>query len=684
MKSLRAERKFSLRDIGYFSLIFVTVVAIIVYFLPREGKFNYQFDINKPWKYGLLQASFDFPIYKSDNRVKSERDSILAGYAPYYNLDIHTGTQMQAKFEKDYTARLHAFLTPAYKQYILKTLAEIYDRGIINPTSTDQIKQYNSKYIQVVHSNLSQEWPVAQVFTPKKAYNYLLMNDSTRIDRSTLQKCNLNEYLTPNLIFDQAKSDDEIKDLLSSISYATGFVMNGQKIIDRGEIINAHTFDILRSLEKEWNKRSEQVGGRRLTLLGQILFVSSLIILLYVYLFTFRSDYLEKRRCLYLLCTLLLIFPVATSIMVEHAFFSIYVLPFTMLPLVIRIFLDGRTAFVVHAVSILLCSISLRIPYDFVLLQFMAGMVAVYTLRELSQRSQLIRSAFLVTLTYSLTYFSLDLIHSNSLNQLSMYMYLNFVISGILLLFTYPLLLILEKTFRFTSNVTLIELSNINNKLMREMSEIAPGTFQHSLQLANLTAAAANRIGANSQLVRTGAMYHDIGKMLNPAFYTENQSGVNPHEQLTPKQSAQVVISHVTDGMKLADKHNLPEAVKYFICTHHGLGLTKYFYITYCNEHPEEEVSEDDFRYPGPNPFTKEQAILMMADGVEAASRSLKEYTEESISSVVDKLIDAQVEGGYFKDCPITFKDIETVKSVFKEKLKTMYHTRISYPELKK
>lgn len=311
-------------------------------------------------------------------------------------------------------------------------------------------------------------------------------------------------------------------------------------------------------------------------------------------------------------------------------------------------------------------------------------MASIYSLRELSQRSQLLRSALIVVITYTILYFALDLIHVNDIAQLNTYMYVNFIINGILLLFTYPLLFILEKTFGFTSNVTLVELSNINNKLMREMSEVAPGTFQHSLQLANLTAAAANRIGANSQLVRTGAMYHDIGKMLNPAFFTENQTGVNPHDQLNYKQSAQIVINHVTDGMKLAEKNDLPQVIKDFICTHHGQGLTKYFYISYQNEHPDEEVDKEAFQYPGPNPFTKEQAILMMADSVEAASRSLKEYTEESISGLVDKIIDSQVQEGYFKECPITFKDIATVKSVFKEKLKTMYHTRISYPELKK
>ena len=362
------------------------------------------------------------------------------------------------------------------------------------------------------------------------------------------------------------------------------------------------------------------------------------------YLALFRRDYYQKKGSLGLLFFLIIFFPVISAIMVAHAFMSVYIVPFTMLPMIIRIFLDSRTAFMAHIVSILLCSICLRTPHEFILLQTITGMASIYSLRELSQRSQLLRSALIVVITYTILYFALDLIHVNDIAQLNTYMYVNFIINGILLLFTYPLLFILEKTFGFTSNVTLVELSNINNKL--------------------------------------GDVYKR--QMLNPAFFTENQTGVNPHDQLNYKQSAQIVINHVTDGMKLAEKNDLPQVIKDFIRTHHGQGLTKYFYISYQNEHPDEEVDKEAFRYPGPNPFTKEQAILMMADSVEAASRSLKEYTEESISGLVDKIIDSQVQEGYFKECPITFKDIATVKSVFKEKLKTMYHTRISYPELKK
>ena len=371
--------------------------------------------------------------------------------------------------------------------------------------------------------------------------------------------------------------------------------------------------------------------------------------------------------------------------MVKHMFFNVYILPYAMLPIIIRIFLDSRTAFITHCITILICSICLRYPYEFILLQLSAGLVAIFSLRELSQRSQLFRTAFLIILTYASVYFAFELITENDLSKLNGSMYIYFIINGMLVLFVYPLLFLIEKAFGFTSNVTLVELSNINSPLLRRMSETVPGTFQHSMQVANLAAEAANSIDANSQLVRTGTLYHDIGKMEHPVFFTENQSGnINPHKNLSYEQSAQVVINHVIDGLKLADKHDLPKVIKDFIATHHGKGKTKYFYISWKNEHPDEEPNDALFTYPGPNPFTREQAILMMADAVEAASRSLTEYTEENIGALVDKIIDSQVNEGFFKECPITFKDISTVKTVFKEKLKTIYHTRISYPELKK
>ncbi|GKH76174.1 HDIG domain-containing protein [Phocaeicola dorei] len=653
--------------------------------MPNEGKFNYQFDINKPWKYGLLQASFDFPIYKNDLQVQKEQDSILADYQPYFQIDKEAEKNVLSKLREDYNKTLrHSLPGTDYVRYIERTLKALYEDGIIAGNDLKRMEEDSIIAIRLVDKNVATSRFIDQLYTVKEAYEYLLNADTAHYKKKILQQCNLNDYITPNLVYDEEKSEAAQKDLLSNISWANGFVLNGQKIIDRGEIVDEQTYNILESLRKEWEKRSDSVQEKRLTLAGQILYVGIFLFCFMAYLELFRADYYERKGTLTLLFALIVFFPVLSSIMVEQNLSSIYVVPFAMIPIIVRVFLDSRTAFMAHVTIILLCSITLRFPHEFILLQVVAGMVAIYSLRELSQRSQLLRTALVVFISYALLYFAFELIHEDDLTKLNTRMYIYFMINGILLLFAYPLLFLLEKTFGFTSDVTLVELSNINNSLLREMSEVAPGTFQHSLQMANLAAAAANKIGGKSQLVRTGALYHDIGKMVNPAFFTENQSGVNPHKSLSYEQSAQVIISHITDGLKLAEKHNLPKVIKDFISTHHGRGLTKYFYISYKNEHPDEEVDQEKFRYPGPNPFTKEQAVLMMADSVEAASRSLPEYTEESISTLVDKIIDTQVSEGYFKECPITFKDIATVKALFKEKLKTMYHTRISYPELKK
>ena len=685
MRSFKTSKRFSYKNLIYKSLIFIATVSVIVYFLPNEGKFNYQFDINKPWKYGLLQASFDFPIYKNDLQVQKEQDSILADYQPYFQIDKEAEKNVLSKLREDYNKTLrHSLPGTDYVRYIERTLKALYEDGIIAGNDLKRMEEDSIIAIRLVDKNVATSRFIDQLYTVKEAYEYLLNADTAHYKKKILQQCSLNDYITPNLVYDEEKSEAAQKDLLSNISWANGFVLNGQKIIDRGEIVDEQTYNILESLRKEWEKRSDSVQEKRLTLAGQILYVGIFLFCFMAYLELFRADYYERKGTLTLLFALIVFFPVLSSIMVEQNLSSIYVVPFAMIPIIVRVFLDSRTAFMAHVTIILLCSITLRFPHEFILLQVVAGMVAIYSLRELSQRSQLLRTALVVFISYALLYFAFELIHEDDLTKLNTRMYIYFMINGILLLFAYPLLFLLEKTFGFTSDVTLVELSNINNSLLREMSEVAPGTFQHSLQMANLAAAAANKIGGKSQLVRTGALYHDIGKMVNPAFFTENQSGVNPHQSLSYEQSAQVIISHITDGLKLAEKHNLPKVIKDFISTHHGRGLTKYFYISYKNEHPDEEVDQEKFRYPGPNPFTKEQAVLMMADSVEAASRSLPEYTEESISTLVDKIIDTQVSEGYFKECPITFKDIATVKALFKEKLKTMYHTRISYPELKK
>ncbi len=686
MEHSKKKKKLSFRDLSYRALLFLGTVAVIVYFLPRDGKFNYQFDVNKPWKYGQLMATFDFPIYKDDDVVKREQDSLMRTFQPYYKLQADVEKSAASRLKEDYHKTLKGILPSAdYVRHIEKTLKEVYTSGIIGSEDIEKLQKDSTRFIKVIENKDANSREADGILTVKEAYEYLISADTVHYRRNILRQCDLNNYLTPNLLFDSLRTETAYKEMLGNYSWANGVVQSGQKIIDRGEIVSPETYRILESLRKESLQRSESLSQKRIILAGQVLFVGIWILFFMLYLHLFRKDYYARRGELSLIFILIVFYCVVTALMVANNFYNVYIIPYAMLPILIRVFLDSRTAFFTHIITILICSITLRFPHEFILTQAAAGMVAIFSLRELSQRSQLFRTAFAVFLTYAVLYFAFELITENDLSKLNMRMYTYFVINGVLLLFAYPLLFLLEKTFGFTSNVTLVELSNINNDLLRQLSETVPGTFQHSMQVANLAAEAAIRIGAKSQLVRTGALYHDIGKMENPAFFTENQSAnLNPHKSLSYEQSAQIVISHVPDGLKLAEKYNLPKVIKEFISTHHGRGKTKFFYISWKNEHPGEEPNNELFTYPGPNPSSKEMAILMMADAVEAASRSLPEYTEESISNLTDKIIDSQVDEGYFKECPITFKDIAVVKSVFKEKLKTIYHTRISYPELKK
>ena len=685
MNSINSQKRFSYKDLLYKFLIFIVTVSIISYFMPKEGKFNYDFELDTPWKYGLLQASFDFPIHKSEQQIQKEQDSLLVLYQPYFDVDKNVEKNMLLKLREDYNQHLkHSLPSSDYIRHIERTLKHIYEKGVLSVQDAQLLSEDSIQNILLVDKNVGTSQSVDRLFTVKGAYEHLLNADTLHYNKRILQACNLDNYLTSNINYNLEKSEASLQDLLSTVSPAKGMVQNGQKIVDRGEIINEHTYDILNSLRQAWEKRSDTVQEIQLTSMGQTLLVSVLILCFMIYLELFRQEYYQRKRSVLLLFALIVVFPVVLSIMVEQNISNVYVVPLAMIPIIIGIFLDSRTAFMAHITIILICSIFLRYPHQFIILQIAAGMTAIYSLRELSQRSQLLRTALIVVISYAVLYFAFELIQEDDLTKLNTRMYIYFAINGILLLFVYPLLFILEKTFGFTSNVTLVELSNINTKLLREMSEIVPGTFQHSLQMANLAAEAANKIGANSQLIRTGALYHDIGKMVNPAFFTENQTNVNPHKSLSYEQSAQVIISHIADGIKLAEKYQLPKVIKDFIRTHHGKGVAKYFYISYKNEHPDEEIDLEKFSYPGPNPSTKEQAILMMADAVEAASRSLPEYTEESIGALIEKIIDGQVSEGYFKECPITFKDIAMVKALFKEKLKTVYHTRITYPELKK
>ena len=669
----------------YRSLIFICTVGLIVYFMPRDVKFNYQFDLDKPWKYGQLIATFDFPIYKPDEVVKHEQDSILAHFQPYYNIDKEVSKAELQQLRSDYQTSLRELLpNQDYYTYLQRTLTEIYNAGIISNENLSELQKDSTNGIMVIDDKVADQVSINKIYSIRDAYIHLLNADTAHYNPDILRRCSLNDYLTPNLIYDEERTNTAKEEIFDTYSWAIGLVQSGEKIVERGEIIDSKKYNILESLRKESINRSESQKEKMLMLAGQLLFTIIFIGLFIVYLIIHRKQYFRDRNTLLMIFTQMVLFCVLTELFVANNLLSVYILPYVMMPVITRTFLDSRTAFMSFAVTILLCSITLRYPYEFILVQFAAGLTAIYSLKELSQRSQIFRTGFVVALTYLAVFFAYELFTENDFSKMNRTNYIYLTISGFLVLFAYPLLFLFEKAFGYTSNVTLIELSNTNNPLLRRLSELAPGTFQHSMQVSNLVFDAATNIGANGQLARTGALYHDIGKMENPAFFTENQgSATNPHQALSYEQSAQVVISHVTDGLKLAEKSNLPKVIKEFITTHHGAGKTKFFYISWKNEHPGEEPDNSLFSYPGPNPFTAEQAILMMADAVEAASRSLQEYTEGNIDQLVDKIIDTQVAEGYFNNCPITFQDIQTVKDVFKSKLKSMYHPRIKYPELK-
>ena len=683
MSSFNIKNDLQWRDIlTRIGLVLVTT-AIIVWLMPRNSTTNFKIERGKPWIYTELSAPFDFPIYKSDDVVKAERDSMMRQYEPYFIMNSEIAGKHIRQFYKDYNKGIPG-LTDDYLSIVANRLRELYGKGIMNNTDFTRLHQDSSRIIRIINGKDAASAVVNDLYSVASAYEQIFQDESLAKHKDILQKCNLNDYISSNLTYDKERSEASLNELRNSIALASGIVQRGQKIVDRGDIVDKKTYNILMSYKKETERREEGKKGLSLVIVGQVLYVMILIACFTIYLTLFRKDYFEKARSTAMLYSLIVLFTVIASLMVEHSVLHVYIVPFAMVPIFIRVFMDSRTAFMAHFTMITICACILQHPLEFICVETVAGLTAIFSLRELSSRSQLFWTAVFVTFASALANLSLEWIRNSDILKLSLSEYNYIVINGILLFCSYPLLYLIEKTFGFTSNITLIELSDMNKTLLRKMSEVAPGTFQHSIQVGNLAAEIANKIGAKSQLVRTGALYHDIGKMMNPVYFTENQSGVNPHEKLGAIDSAQMIISHVTEGVKLAEKYNLPNTIRDFISTHHGLGKTKFFYIQYKNTHPNEDVDELLFTYPGPNPFTKEQAILMMADTVEAASRSLPDYTEKTIRELVNKLIDAQVAEGYFKDCPITFRDIAYAKTVLIEKLKTIYHTRLSYPELKK
>ena len=564
MSSFNIKNDLSWRDILIRSALILATAAIIVWLMPRNSQASFKIERGKPWVYNDLSAPFDFPIYKSDEAVKAERDSMMKHYEPYYIFNEEIVGKQVRQFYKDYNKGIPG-LPDDYLSIVANRLRDLYTQGIMNSSEYTLLHQDTSKAVRVIIGKDVTSVPITKINSVVSAYEQIFQDATLARHKEVLQKCNLNDYISPNLIYDRSRSESALNELHNSIPLASGIVQRGQKIIDRGDIVDKNTYNILMSYKKETERREENKQGISLVILGQILYVLIIITCFTIYITLFRKDYFENARSVLMLYSLILIFIVAASLMVSHSVLHVYLIPFAMVPIFVRVFMDSRTAFMAHVSMILISASMLQHPLEFAAVEIVAGLVAIFSLRELSSRSQLFWTAVLVTLASGLTNLALEWIRNDNLARLSLSEYNYIAINGMLLFCSYPLLYLIEKAFGFISNITLIELSDMNKALLRKMSEVAPGTFQHSIQVGNLAAEIANKIDAKSQLVRTGALYHDIGKMMNPIYFTENQSGVNPHEKLGAIDSAQMIISHVTEGIKLAEKYNLPTIIREFI-----------------------------------------------------------------------------------------------------------------------
>ena len=661
--------------------VFFAVVLIIFYFLPKSDQNRYRYEVNRPWSYNLLTAPFDIPVHLDSISAQNIKDSLDAHFEPVYFRDREVEKQIIEEYTRRLNENTQAPINAYQRSILLNELKKIYETGVVDYSD---LGSGNSVPVNVrmLADNVTVSVPSARFRSIRKAYTHL---DSTITDpkiHAAITATKLSEILKPNIRPDSLETERFRNESYQSALAPIGVVQQGERIIDRGDIVTPQLYTILHTYEQMAVERGANMGtGRIYPALGRLLFLTVIFGALYIFLYFYRRDYYDSPSSMLFLMILIGVFTLFAFGMAGAFNSGLYMLPFTIVPITVLVFLDSRTAFYAHLTTVLLCTMVARFPLEFITMQFVAGTVALASIKELSRRSQLIRTALYVFLAYAVTYVGLEVMQTGDIHRIAPRMFGYLAINAVFISFAYILIFLLEKTFGFTSRVTLVELSDINNPLLRELSEECPGTFQHSMAVSNLASAAAHRIGANVQLVRAGALYHDIGKISNPAFFTENQHGVNPHDALTPLQSARIVIGHVTDGVKRADKAKLPSGIRQFITEHHGRGKARFFYTTYCNQHPGEKVDEAPFTYPGPNPQSRETSILMMADAVEAASRSLSDHPPEAITNLVNRIIDTQISEGLHNDSPISFRDVNEIKDTFASRLRTMYHSRISYPE---
>ncbi len=675
-----------MKKFPYWSQFFICLatIAIIVWLMPRTSTSTYIYEVNRPWNYKLLTAPFDIPVHLDSLSVKAACDSIDRTFVPVYRRNKSAEEQIRLRATQA-LADVGGISTHT-RNRIEQKLRDLYQAGVVDENTFSGILTGRLSSVRIASDNTLTVKPTASMRSPRKAYEWLkeqLPDDETHY---AIEQSKLASLLAPNIEYDAETSSRMRDDLYRKASAPIGVIQQGERIIDQGDIVTLQLYTILKTYEQMHAERGNGETGKSIYVWGaKLLYVGLLIVLFAFFLYGFRRKlFRQVKVCLYL--SLLIVGFSIFTFLITSSFASptvIYIVPFAMIPIMVLVFFDGRTALFTLLVTTLICAAIAPYPLEFIFLQFIAGVTANISLREMSRRSQLLRSALLVFLVYSLGYVALNVMVTGTFASLSARMFGCCAINAVLISFAYVLIFVFERLFGFTSLVALVELSDINNPILRELSSECPGTFQHSMAVSNLASDAAAKVGANVQLVRAGALYHDIGKINNPAFFTENQHGVNPHDALEPEQSARIITGHVTDGVKKADKAKLPAVIRQFILEHHGRGTARYFYLTWQKNHPGETPDPALFSYPGPNPQSIETSILMMADAVEAASRSLREYTPEAISELVNRIIDTQIAEGLHSESPISFRDVSTIKETFIQRLRTIYHSRVAYPDKK-
>jgi len=660
-------------------------ICVIVFTLPKQAKFSYDIEKGRIWNQKDLVSPYNFAILKTQQEVENDQKIALASITPIYQADDGLAQHQLEGFNNDIEVKWHSAGIPDNKKakYALTgftLLKGIYDKGVLvlNPKYQQNAENYN---VTILNDNVATDKNTAELFTKQKALDYCdqFLTAHKEFDKAFLLDL-INNRLQPNLIYDNKLTSRLEKEVVENLSTTRGMVQKSEVIIAKGSVVSDEAYQKLQSYKKAFEDNARINGDRRLVLLGQFLLVGIAITLLIVFLYLFRKDIYADNRLVSLILLVITAMLFTLSVAIKLQLPNLYYIPYCIVPIIIRILFDTRLALNIHLLVVLIAGFFVPNSFEFAYFEITAGMVSIYSIKNLIRREQFLISALIITFTYFVSFLGISFIREGSFRNIDWMDFVPFVVSVLLTLLAYPLIYIFEKIFAITSDITLIELTNTNAPLLREMAFTAPGTFQHSLQVANLAENAIYSIGGNALLVRAGALYHDIGKMENPLFFIENQtSGFNPHDKLPYQESAQIIIRHVSKGIEMARKANLPEIVVNFIRTHHGDTRVDYFYQSFLKNFPEKFIDENTFRYPGPIPFSKEQGVLMLADSVEAASRALKEPDELSISNLVDRIVKYKLDQNQLKDSDITLKDIETIKTIFKKMLMSIYHVRVDY-----